>query len=381
MALLLDQPSDEQILLITTIARGARGGGGALPTQQWVLLQMEEEGVDGESVLRGLPSWGPNRYRCIYQSTDQSGDPEVAGATVSRLGLTFHGRHHVGDVQCRIENHVFLVALVAAEASQARLRGGSPFQPIKMTLPATETATAVGIKSGNRCSVADLTRLFSSEPPTWSVSLDQSHDQWNTERAALRPFRAVSSSEDYLSVLDELLISQNPSVPAGALPPMALPEALDHLDLAWRLAMGNPLIHTKRLSRGAILTQPVDSADEFDSRCSALKDILDQMKVDQPEVKGASQWKSLSRIEYQLNRLAPFEADSIRKAIRTLRDVSDIRDSQQHGGLAGAASEARLRLGLSRFSGNWSHDWNVVRAATIDAVRALREVLVSTLPV
>jgi hypothetical protein len=105
------------------------------------------------------------------------------------------------------------------------------------------------------------------------------------------------------------------------------------------------------------------------------------MKVAQPDVKGASQWKSLSRIEYHLVRLAPTETESINRAIKALRDVAAIRDSQQHDGLVGAASEARLRLGLSRFGGNWSHDWNVVRTSTIEAVGVLREILVSTLPV
>jgi hypothetical protein len=368
------------MLLLTTVARGARGGNGALPTRQWVLLQLEEEGIDGESALTGLPSWGPNGYRCIYQSADPSIDPDT-GLVTSRLGLTFCGRHHVGDEWCSIQNHVFLAALVAAEANQAKLRGGSPFQPIKMTLPATETATTVSIESGYRCSVTDLVRLFGSEPPTWSIALNTVDDHWNTSGAVLRPFRAVKSSEAYLSVLDELMMSQNPLAPVAALPPMALPEALDHLDLAWRLVMNGPLIHTRRLSRGAVLTQPANSADEFDARCSALKDILDQMKVAQPDVKGASQWKSLSRIEYHLVRLAPTETESINRAIKALRDVAAIRDSQQHDGLVGAASEARLRLGLSRFGGNWSHDWNVVRTSTIEAVGVLREILVSTLPV
>jgi hypothetical protein len=55
---------------------------------------------------------------------------------------------------------------------------------------------------------------------------------------------------------------------------MALPDALDHLDLAWRLATGEHLVRVPRAAIAAKLTQPTASAEGFESRCSALADLL-----------------------------------------------------------------------------------------------------------
>lgn len=377
MAHLLDRPSGEQMKLLTLVALGGRGGNGRLPTRQWVMLQLQESGLDGDAILKGLPTWGPNRYLSV---TDIGSEiDQVTGVRTPRLRLTFHGRHHVGDEESLSLNHVFRAALAAAEANQATLAGASPFDPITMALPAKNTAATVSVTSGYRCSVEELSNLFSLEPPTWNLNLDSNRDRWSTNGATLRPFRGLGSDEEYLAILEEVLISQNPVVPIDILPPMALPEAFDHLDLAWRLVMKSPLIGTKRLSRGAVLTQPVNSADEFDSRCSAVKDILDQMQVDRPQIKEAAQWKSISSMQYRLKALAPAETASIDKAIKTLRSVAALRDSQQHGGMVNAASEARTYLGLSRFSENWFHDWNAVKAETVQALRMLREILVSHL--
>jgi hypothetical protein len=276
-------------------------------------------------------------------------------------------------------NHVFRAALAIAEANQALLASGSPFEPIMMALPATETVEMANLNSGYRASVEVLDALFVAEPPTWNFRLDVSRTRWATAGAVLRPFRGVTSDEQYLSILQEVLISQEPMQPVEILPPMALPEAFDHLDLAWRLVMRSPLIGAKRLSRGALLTLQVNSADEFDSHCSAVKDILDHMQVERPQIPAAQQWKSMNSMQFHLRNLVPAEVASIDGAIKTLRSVADLRDSQQHDGMASKASEARTFLGLSRFSGDWFHDWNMVRFETVQALRVLREALVSTL--
>ena len=61
--------------------------------------------------------------------------------------------------------------------------------------------------------------------------------------------------DDYLALLDVFVaLPQRPTVPEY-LSPLALPEAFDHLGLAWRIATGQRLFHVPRAAVPAKLTQ------------------------------------------------------------------------------------------------------------------------------
>ena len=62
-----------------------------------------------------------------------------------------------------------------------------------------------------------------------------------------------------------------------------------------------------------------------------------------------------------------------------LRQVAGIRNSQQHTGSADRYDKDWTSLGLPRFGSDWPGAWRQVQAATIDALRQIREALVSEL--
>jgi hypothetical protein len=73
--------------------------------------------------------------------------------------------------------------------------------------------------------------------------------------------------------------------PAAAAPisPLGLPEQLDVLDAYWRLSFGKRfrLLDLTTATGTASLALPCDSRAEFESRLSALADIIDKLRVDE----------------------------------------------------------------------------------------------------
>lgn len=382
---MIDRPNDDQMHLLSAIAAGMRDDRGRLPTRRWVMLQLEDLGLDGEGVLRRLPTWA-GRYRSVRIDHQTAVDPN-SWEKDDRLSLTFHGRFHVGDDLSRLKNHVFVAALAIAAERRARMRDSSPYEVIRMDLPRNDTIVAVNRNTGSHMSDSDLVGLFASEPPTWGLT--SNIHSWDISHANLWPFRGVSSNEMYLSILDELFIAQT-SVNSLAPPlPLALPEALEFFDLAWRLSTAKgPLLIKARLSAGGALTQPANSEDEFNARCSVLKNVFDQMTVppsgdpQTAEKEKAHKLGKLMALQGRLVEHAPAAKDEILEAIATLRSIVALRNAQQHPAstMDQRAATARVKLGLRRFGGDWSHDWDTIRAETIRAVGVLREALVSTLP-
>jgi hypothetical protein len=160
---------------------------------------------------------------------------------------------------------------------------------------------------------------------------------------------------------------------------MELSDAFDHLDLAWRLHTGKRLVQIPRAGVVARLTQPVLSKDEFDSRCSALSDLLSCLDV---PVGGDldSRSKPLQRLEVVLPEMTGEAGPAAVAAVGVLRRVAGVRNSQQHAGSADRWDRAWTALGIPRFGSDWAKAWHQIQIVTIDALTTLREALVSTLP-
>ena len=348
------------------------------------MLRLEQAGLDGEQILMSLPSWRRHLERATYgpvHAFDDTGGTN--GVSVPRLRLTFLGRHHIGDGQCVHINETLLIAIAAAAEARADLINMPLYEPFEMVIPVAPVVAAVA-KSGRAADSADLSLLFATEPPTWAMNPRDGQGRWRANNADIRLYRKVRSIKDYLQTLNEWFLAPPPNATSvAAPPPIALLEALDHLDLAWQLAFGAPLLGGRMLAGPAELTQPVSSGAEFNSRCTALKDIFDKLLVPTPLVAATgSPPGTLVRLkrtvqERLLDQGARADTD---RAVRVLTDVATVRNAQQHGGMATKVVAARVRLGLSRFAGDWTSDWNTIQHSTIEALRTIRELLVSTLP-
>jgi hypothetical protein len=224
----------------------------------------------------------------------------------------------------------------------------------------------------------ELFDLLQHEPSTWGgLQALAAGWKWDLTRSRLRPYRGVKTGEEYLTVLEQLVgISQHVVPPVVS--PTELPEAFDHLDLAWRLRCGGKrLVKVPRASVVARLTQPVNSRDEFDARCSALSDLLSNLQV--PPDGLPAELKSLARLQRVMPGLTGEDAVAAVGAVGVLRQVAGIRNSQQHTGSADRYDKDWTALGLPRFGSDWPGAWRQVQAATLDALRQIREALVSQL--
>ena len=165
--------------------------------------------------------------------------------------------------------------------------------------------------------------------------------------------------------------------------PLALTEALDTLDALWRLAFGRKkrLLAVSTASGTAALALNCTSRAEFESRLSALADIIDRLAVEpsllpsgltDEDIPG-----SLAKLEHALLHQMPAEHHpAVLDALRTIRRVRQTRNALQHGITEGGGVTAKLReLGIHDAPPNWGNAWDAVRVHTASALNILRNEL------
>jgi hypothetical protein len=213
--------------------------------------------------------------------------------------------------------------------------------------------------------VGQLFAVLRSEPATWrGVSTIAGQESWDLTDVRLSRYAGLRDVQDYLARLEELVGVQRTVPRSEPLGPMALPDAFDHLDLTWRLATNEHLVRIPRAALSAKLAQPVISVEEFESRCSALADLLNAMNLPMP---------TLQSLKARLGDLLGPEAGRAQAAVGTLRSFIALRAGQQHQGADTRAEQARIALGLAPFAGDWPGAWNQLRLVTVGALDIIRE--------
>ena len=372
---LLDRPSDEALKLFRTVVNARAGTDGGWPIWQYILLKLDTEGLDAYEVLRGLPTWG-HSYRSVWiDGSGASSTPEME----QEVHLTLHGLVHVGGPSAEVSIRAFLAAVAEANTVQSAIRP-SATEVVPVEVNSTEFTARVNHRAVTGLHPDQLFDLLQHEPATWG-GLQRSAESWawDLTRTRLRPYRGADTGKAYLAALEGLVGIPAINAASRALSPMELSDAFDHLDLAWRLHTGKRLVQIPRASVVARLTQPVLSKDEFDSRCSALSDLLSCLDV---PVGGDlnSTSKPLQRLEVTLPAMTGDAGPTAVAAVGVLRRVAGVRNSQQHTGSADRYDRAWTALGIPRFGSDWANAWHQIQIVTIDALTTLREALVSTLP-
>lgn len=360
MPTLLDSPSEDALYLLRAIALGYDQAAGAWPCWQWVKQQLWLQDRDAEEILQGLPTWR-HGYRSVRASSHgqlpDNGDP---------IPLTVHGMVNTALPSMRLLVRGFLTAVNVAIVMQ---RGISPSvtQPVELKVQGADFIRAVNGQANMQLTVEQLFGVLRGEPATWR-GVNQNGGQWGWDLTDVRlsHYAGLQNEQDYLRRLEEAVglpaVSPSPVI----LPPMALPEALDHLDLAWRLATGDHLVRVPRAAMAAKLTQPTASAEEFESRCSALADLLNCLNL-------PSQGGTLQNMKSKLGELLGDSAGRAQAAVDTLRWVVALRAGQQHQGADRRAEQAKVALGLASYAGQWDGAWDRLRAVTVQAVDTIRE--------
>jgi hypothetical protein len=365
MASLLDPLPDDVLRLLRVAADGYAAAGSRWPCWQWVRQQLwTEHGLDAEEILGGVPTW-TYEYRPVRLGYRGRPVPEIA----DEVPLSIHGMAYVGSAVLPVQQLVdaFLAALRTAAVMQRGIRP-QPTQPIELKVPGDDFTRTVNMAAGTELTTEQLFGLLKGEPATWG-GVSQNNDQWTWDltNARLTPYAEVQTADDYLVRLDALVaVPRQPAFPEYV-PAMALPEAFDHLGLAWRIATSQHLFHVPRAAVPAKLTLPAASAEEFESRCSALCDMLNSF--DFPAEGG-----SLNNMKARLSDLLGDEAvGRAHAAVDTLRWAFALRAGQQHHGADTRAERAGTALGLTQFGSDWAAAWDHLRAAVIQALTAIRE--------
>ena len=176
----------------------------------------------------------------------------------------------------------------------------------------------------------------------------------------------------------EWLIKPMPDQLAIPASPLALPEALDFLDTAWRLAFGKrqALLRLRETTSIAKLSQSCTTRADFESQLSALADILKAMDIPDallsktPEINKDQTFTRL--LDCLQTRLEESDYQEVERAVGTLRTVNDVRVALQHSGSARELPTSLAKLGI-RYPPQWGDAWDRIRAATIEALRVIRE--------
>jgi hypothetical protein len=369
--LLVDPPSDDARRLLNAVASGFSVAQGTWPVWQYVLLRLDADGFDAQKILQGLPTWQHN-YRPV--TTLSSGSlPDLS----DQMALTMHGMVHAGGQATEPLVKAFLAAIAEADETQRGI-DPRPTAVVPVEVESREFTFRVNERAGSALSEIQLFELLRREPATWGgLQVVSGGWHWDLSRLRLQPYRDVKTGRAYLEALEALVgASVLPNIDP-VLPPLALPEAFDHLDLAWRLVTKSKLLRVPRATVPARLTQPVQSVEEFESRCSALSDLLASLDI--PVGNLASNSGSLQRMSAELERLLGDRAATAVAAVVTLRRIAGVRAAQQHTSSAVRYDRDRVSLGLSRFGSDWSGAWRHLEAVTVESLTTIREELVSLL--
>jgi len=365
MASLLDPLPDDMLRFLRTVADGYAAAGSRWPCWQWVRQQLwTHDGLDAEEILGGMPTW-EHDYRPVRLGYRGHPIPKIT----DDVPLSIHGMAYVGAAVPAVQQLVsaFLAALRTAAVMQRGIKP-EPTQTVELKVPGDDFTRTVNTAAGTELSAGQLFSVLSGEPATW-LGVNQQNDQWTWDltNARLTPYAQVKTVDDYLVRLDALVaVPQQPALP-DYLPPLALPEAFDHLGLVWRIATGEHLFRVPRAVIPAKLTLPAASAEEFESRCSALADML--KSFDFP-----AQGGSLNNMKARLNGLLGDEAAGrAHAAVDTLRSIFDLRAGQQHHAADTRAELARITLGLTQFGNDWAGAWDHLRSAVVQALTTIRE--------
>jgi hypothetical protein len=221
-----------------------------------------------------------------------------------------------------------------------------------------------------RDEIARLGDLFRHEPSTWRcVSPARDDGSWTaTLNSFLRTFAGVQDAADYA---ERLWASFSPPVPEplpATLSSLALPEAIDYLNAVWRVRSGEPLLTIRRAEAAAKLAFDCSTADEFDSRLSALCGILGHVAV--PGVHDTA----LMALDGYLSRQLDADAAALAsEAIADLRGLFNLRAWRQHPGPEGRGLDAMRRFGIRLPTGDWGAAWRTLQIRTVAALNTLRD--------
>jgi hypothetical protein len=174
------------------------------------------------------------------------------------------------------------------------------------------------------------------------------------------------------------LVEPPAPIEAPRVPPRALLEALDYLDTTWRLAFDKrPLVRMRNAASTADLTGGCSSREEFQSRLSALTDLIkgfeigdDLLAPDDTVQADHTVARLRSCLRERFGEDAMAQADS---ALSVLTTATRVRVALQHEGASGELPKHMAALGVRYPPNDWGDAWDAVRSQVTAALRILAD--------
>jgi hypothetical protein len=348
------------------------GSRGRWPIRRYVEHEMERRGYPLEEVLPTFPAIREStpgsrlEYRAVRFDAGSYAPDEV-------IRLTMAGFAHL-PTENQPPLRYFLRALDAV-ARSSLAREIDPFEVDEQPFSFAQVVGELGTDGSGL--VQRMAEFFAHEPATWGgrVGGDEADPQWRYTRA-MRHFVGVTDVDDYLARLSSYLsppVEQSRSVEVVS--PLGLAASLDFLDTVWRLRYQRGLMILPGAVPVASLDLGAASADEFQSRLSALGQVLKGFQVERtPGVKNHPVPQLAAYLQRDLS-----QESSVRvlAAIKVLSAVVAVRNAAQHTHAAPETVEALRTLGVAYPVQAWDTSWQTIRTQVVLAIDAIREELLA----
>lgn len=372
MSRLFDPLPSEAKALTEVIIGGYTRGRDQWPVWQYVQHQMDaEHGLSAATVLQDLPTWRYS-YRPVCTPRGLGIPPEIDDP----VQLTVQGLANVDNSPAAQGLlRAFMAATALGLAAQRAAEPG-PTRVVPVVLDSESLTVGVNMRAGTSLAAPQLYSLLQREPTTWGA-LNGSRERWTWDLSSrpLRLFDGVETVDQLLTAFEEVLgTTPEHRAQSSALPAEAVPEALDHLNLAWRLRMGSPLLQLRTATTVASLSAGANSAEDFAARCTALADVISQFNVPPHDADPSA--ASLRRLRLHLDDWLGAQHPAL-DAVGTLQNVVAVRNTAGHPSSAHRHERQHIALGLHHLRGDWSASWEQVRVHTVLAARTIREALLS----
>ncbi len=357
---MFDTPTSEQQLVLDWVAEVYLEHR-RWPSWAWLEEKLERKNLNPLDVYSTFVHEASVAYGPVFPLRRPGPGPQ------DQVGLTVAGFAHVPAAD------TLVLAVLKMISNLGIYRTNIELNPFDADRPRAPRDAVLDGGLSHSPYVPALPTLLGKEPSAYHCIFEPSPLQWDQVSLApeIRRFAGVQSVEDYLARLGTLLGHIGREDVQTFSSPFSLPAAADYLDAVWRNRFAAPLVRPPGVERSARLAFTATSAEEADSRLSALAELLKGLDVPgKPGVDG----HALQRlVPFLREQLPPESHERIGEAIALLDAARQIRAGAQHGGAQSRAIECYARLGISYPVYDWPAAWQRVQAVAAYAFDSIRD--------
>lgn len=382
VAQLLAPLTPEQQFIVNLVADAFFKSGQTWPKYQYVEALLDRERLDARSVLATFPVAGTSMnyaaFRCTPWAGSLNDDTQVE---LTLLGLNHYQGAFKAHADLLVRDGLRLLQLFI-DARRSFVPPPTEVQHLQLT--SEEVLARLRPEAPHELPTpAVLAGLIQTEPPLSACLGGSSNDgktwSWIVSRGSLLDFDGVGSDlDEYVRRIVAKYHVVHRVEQQVVASPLSLPAALGYLDTTWRVMEGREvhLVALPSPERAASLAFDAGTRAEYLERIGALGDVLKWLRI--PAGGNQKGGHPLERLRaYLLWKLPAESHERINAALDQLVAVTDIRNGGLHADAEPAALRAYQALGIAFPITDPGSAWDAVRNATIRALDAIREEVLS----